>query len=96
MRPYPPDGWDAIALDALKMERRLELGMEGHRLYDLRRWGDAITVLNDFLAVEENRIAYLTAAFPFEERHMLYPLPTVQIELSVVDGEQRLVQNPGW
>lgn len=93
---YPAAGWDAIALDALKMERRLELGMEGHRLFDLRRWGDAITVLNDYLAVESTRRAYLTAAFPFEERHMMYPLPITQIELSVVDGEQRLVQNPGW
>jgi hypothetical protein len=94
---YPPAGWDATtALAALKMERRLELGMEGHRLFDLRRWDDAITVLNDFIDVEKTRIAYLTAAFEFEERHMLYPLPTVQVALSVVEGEERLVQNPGW
>jgi hypothetical protein len=96
VQPYPADGWDAIALDALKMERRLELGMEGHRLFDLRRWGDAITVLNDYLAVESTRIPYLAAAFEFEERHMAYPLPIRQIELSVVEGESRLVQNPGW
>lgn len=94
---YPPAGWDATyAMQALKMERRIELGMEGHRLFDLRRWGDAITVLNDYLEVESTKRAYLGAAFTFEERHMAYPLPTVQIELSVVDGEQRLVQNPGW
>jgi hypothetical protein len=93
---YPAAGWDAIAMDALKMERRLELGMEGHRLFDLRRWGDAITVLNDYIAVESARTAYLGAAFDFEERHMQYPLPITQIELSVVEGEQRLVQNPGW
>ena len=94
---YPAAGWDAAyAMEALKMERRLELGMEGHRLFDLRRWDDAITVLNDYLAVEATRIPYLGAAFPFEERHMAYPLPITQIELSVVDGEQRLVQNPGW
>lgn len=94
---YPPAGWDAdYAMKALKMERRIELGMEGHRLFDLRRWGDAITVLNDYLAVESTKRAYLGSAFEFEERHMAYPLPTVQIQLSVVDGEQRLVQNPGW
>jgi len=97
VQPYPAAGWDAAyALQALKMERRLELGMEGHRLFDLRRWDDAITVLNDYLAVESTRIPYLGAAFTFEERHMAYPLPITQIELSVVDGEQRLVQNPGW
>jgi hypothetical protein len=93
---YPAAGWDAIALDALKMERRLELGMEGHRLFDLRRWGDAIQVLNDYVAVESTKRPYIGAAFEFEDRHMLYPLPITQIELSVVDGEQRLVQNPGW
>jgi hypothetical protein len=30
---------------ALKLERRLELGGEGHRWFDLVRWGDAPTVL---------------------------------------------------
>lgn len=94
---YPAAGWDAdYAMKALKMERRIELGMEGHRLFDLKRWGDAITVLNDYLAVESTKRAYLGSAFEFEARHMAYPLPTVQIDLSVVDGEQRLVQNPGW
>ena len=70
--------------------------MEGHRLFDLKRWGDAITVLNDYLAVESTKRAYLGSAFTVEERHMAYPIPTIQIELSTVEGEQRLVQNPGW
>jgi hypothetical protein len=70
--------------------------MEGHRLFDLRRWDDAITVLNDYIAVESTRRNYLTAAYTFEEKHMLYPLPITQIQLSQVEGEDRLVQNPGW
>ena len=94
---YPAAGWDATyAMLALKFERRIELAVEGHRLFDLRRWGDAITVLNAYLAVESTKRAYLGSAFAFEARHMAYPLPTTQINLSVVDGEQRLVQNPGW
>ena len=94
---YSDVGWDETrAMAALKMERRLELGMEGHRLFDLRRWGDAITVLNDYISVESTKRAYLGAAFTFEDRHMQYPIPITQIELSVVEGEQRLVQNPGW
>lgn len=94
---YPAAGWDAtVAMQALKMERRLELGMEGHRLFDLRRWGDAKDVLNAYIAEESTRRPYLQAAFPYEDRHDLYPLPTIQVELSVVEGEQMLIQNPGW
>ena len=56
--PYPlfPDA--ATARTAVRMERRLELAMEGQRFFDLRRWsanagnntvaGDYITVLNAY------------------------------------------------
>lgn len=92
------DPWtdQAVAREAVRMERRLELAMEGHRFFDLRRWGVAKEVLNSYIAVEKNRRNYLTGASTYEDRHNLYPLPTVQIELSTVEGEQRLVQNPGW
>jgi hypothetical protein len=96
VKPYPSGMSAEDAMKALKMERRLELAMEGHRFFDLRRWGDAEEVLNDYLAVEATRRQYLTAAYPYTERHQLYPLPSLQIELSSVEGESRLVQNPGW
>jgi hypothetical protein len=96
VQPYPAAGFDAIALDALKMERRLELGMEGHRLFDLIRWGDAVEVLNDYVAVEQTRTSYVSGAEPFMEKHNRYPIPVTQIELSTVEGEENLVQNDGW
>ena len=34
-----------VSMDAIKTERRLELAGEGHRFFDLVRWGDAATVL---------------------------------------------------
>jgi starch-binding outer membrane protein, SusD/RagB family len=34
-----------VTLDAIKTERRLELAGEGHRFFDLVRWGDAATKL---------------------------------------------------
>lgn len=34
-----------VTLDDVKLERRLELSMEGVRFQDLKRWGDASTVL---------------------------------------------------
>ncbi len=99
---YPATGWDkAYATKALKMERRLELAMEGHRLFDLRRWNEAESTINAYLAVEKTKRNYLTAAEAFAARHALYPIPSVQIALSEVIGEngaseQRLVQNTGW
>jgi len=93
---YPAAGWYAIAMDALKMERRLEMAMEGHRLFDLRRWGEAEAVMNAYMAVEMNKRNYLTATDTWTARNNLYPIPPLQIELSKVEGENRLVQNTGW
>lgn len=87
----------AEAREAVRYERRLELAMEGHRLFDLRRWGIAQPVLNNaYLPEEDDRRPYLGGASPVAERHNLFPIPSVQIELSQVEGENRLVQNPGW
>ncbi|MGH7475985.1 MAG: RagB/SusD family nutrient uptake outer membrane protein [Longimicrobiales bacterium] len=94
---YPgPWGDQAFARAAVRHERRLELAMEGHRFFDLRRWGIAPQVISDYLAEETTRRSYLTGAATFTDRHALYPIPAVQIELSRVGGEDRLQQNPGW
>ncbi len=92
------DAWtDAgAARAAVRMERRIELALEGHRFFDLRRWGVAKQVLNDYHAAEATRRSYISAASPYEDRHDLYPLPSVQIELSKVNGDAQIVQNPGW
>ena len=85
-----------FARTAVRFERRLELAMEGQRFFDLRRWAVADQVINDYLLVERNRRAYLVSAQVFSARHSLYPIPAIQIELSRVGTEERLVQNPGW
>ncbi len=94
------DAWTdaSVARDAVRFERRLELGLEGHRFFDLRRWGIAEQVMNKYLDEETpKRSAYLTPAGRYQSpKNDLYPLPTVQIELSKVEGEARLVQNPGY
>ena len=93
---YPGPWTDAAtALQAVKLERRLELAMEGQRFFDLRRWGDADTVIANYIAVEKNRIPYL-AGITFATRNHLYPIPAIQVELSKVGSTDMLVQNPGW
>jgi len=32
----------------------------------------------------------------FLARHRYYPIPAIQIELSKSNGQNTLVQNPGW
>ncbi len=86
----------AVAREAVRIERRLELAMEGHRYFDLRRWGQLQDVLNNYVQVERARIPNLQSAASVEARHQWYPIPDIQRELSRVDGEDRLVQNDGW
>jgi hypothetical protein len=81
---------------AVRAERRLELAMEGQRFFDLKRWGLLEQTLNEYLAVERTRRPHLTAAQPVTERHRLFPIPSIQRELSKVGTEERLTQNPGW
>ena len=85
------------ARNAVRFERKLELALEGHRLFDLRRWGIAKDYINnEYLQVEKTKRTYLEASGGFEDRHILYPLPSVQIELSKVDGTPQLQQNAGY
>jgi hypothetical protein len=86
---------------AVQLERRLELAMEGQRLFDLRRYGGAVAAqtMADYLAMEATaaRRSYKAVQAPYTTpRFDLYPIPAVQIDLSRVGGQDMLVQNPGW
>lgn len=99
--PYPPFASQSDARTAVRNERRLELAMEGQRMWDLRRWGIADVVLNAYVngvggGAEKARRLYKTAAEPVAARHRWYPLPSLQIELSKVGGTSTLKQNTGW
>jgi hypothetical protein len=82
-----------FARKAIRYERMLELGMEGHRFFDLVRWGIASTEINAYLQKEKTLRPYLNDAL-FEKCDEYFPIPQVQIDLSAgADGKPKMVQN---
>ena len=93
---YPASAFASkdAARAAVQFERKLELSGEGHRFFDLVRWGTANTVLNAFITYEKGRLTstYTDAKFtPNRDEYM--PIPQDQIDLQ---GKTILVQNPGY
>ena len=71
---------DAVRI--VKMERRLELGMECERFFDLVRWGDAATVLNKYYAEEIPHCAIYASAHFTANKDEYLPIPFEQISAS--------------
>lgn len=70
------------ALKIVKMERRLELGMESERFFDLVRWGEADSVLNKYYAEEANDCSIYSAAHFTKNKNEYLPIPYAQIAAS--------------
>ena len=93
IEPYASFPDQAFAIQAVRFERRLELAMEGHRLFDLRRWGVAESVINDYVANEDRTIPNFDAKVLTYQSFMdLLPIPVNAIDLS----GNILTQNPGY
>jgi hypothetical protein len=98
--PYPASAFanTASAMKAIMRERRLELGLEGFRFFDLVRWGVAAQTIGNvstpgtYLGDEVIRRPYLSDAKFTPGRDEYFPIPQVEINLS--GGVYK--QNPGY
>lgn len=110
VNPYPSGTFAAkgadFARNAIRMENRLEFAMEGHRFFDLVRWGIAEKYLNKYLAEESidgtdltgrtyNKRGYLKGK-TFTTKNAYFPLPNDEILNSQKNGQATLKQNPGY
>ena len=74
---------------AIRHERRVELAMEGHRWFDLCRWGIACEVMEAYKASESDEAQAEMGAF-VKGKHELFPIPQQEMDLNPVE------QNPGY
>jgi len=79
------------ATKALRFERHIELGLEGHKWFDLARWGVAKDELTAFLDYEKTKLSkYEGRVYPAN----LYTLPIPDNQIKTMEG--KLVQGVNW
>ncbi len=79
----------ALTRESLRHERRVELAMEGHRWFDLCRWGIAAETMTDYMAQESDEARAEMNPF-VKGKHELLPIPSEEIRLGGLE------QNPGY
>ncbi|SNR67511.1 Starch-binding associating with outer membrane [Maribacter sedimenticola] len=85
-----------LARKAVRFETRLEFALEGHRFFDLQRWGIAADVLNAYIASESELRTYLSGKSFTKGKHEYFPIPIEAIDRSAVDGQPTITQDPNY
>ena len=107
VKSYAPGAFtangQAYAINAIQMERRLELAMEGHRFFDLARWdngtGSMAATLNAYVSIEKNRSGFWvvnnTASFT-KGVNENFAIPQTELDAENASGKVYLKQNLGY
>ncbi|RYE18705.1 MAG: RagB/SusD family nutrient uptake outer membrane protein, partial [Sphingobacteriaceae bacterium] len=85
-----------LALKVIYFERKIELGMEGIRFFDLSRWGIAAQSLATYFAFDGALVSDVTGSKFTTGKNEYYPIPQAQIDLETRNGVSALKQNPGY
>ncbi|MEO8763812.1 MAG: RagB/SusD family nutrient uptake outer membrane protein, partial [Ginsengibacter sp.] len=89
---YTPWTDQETARKAVRFERRLELALEGHRFFDLVRWGVADSYISNYLQTEVTRLPNNLTGVNFTvNKNEYFPIPQGEIDLN-----PNLKQNPGY
>jgi len=94
--PYvTPFASQAEARTAVRFERKLELSGEGHRFYDLVRWGTDKAEIDRYIAYEAPKLPLnpLGGAKYDDGKDEFLPIPQAEIDIL---GSSVLKQNPGF
>lgn len=79
---YPSEGWtQEYARKAVRMERRLELAMEGNRWFDLLRWNTAVSTVNAYMQSEQRYHTYY-AGNSISEDELYFSVPYEEVNNS--------------
>ncbi|WP_196885996.1 RagB/SusD family nutrient uptake outer membrane protein [Aureivirga sp. CE67] len=78
-------------LDAIRLERRLELAFEGHRFYDLKRWGLSINRSNDGDQADGSGVPAVNQTLDAGSHKFQFAIPQ-----GAINANPNMVQNPGY
>jgi hypothetical protein len=84
------------ARKAVRFETRLEFALEGHRFFDLQRWGIAAETLNAYIASESQQRTYLSGKSFVAGKNEFFPIPIEAIDRSSIEGQPTLTQDPAY